>query len=188
MTGHSQVVVAAVDPESEEATALRNAMRAEVRNRYLDLITPTSPEPPSEPFGAGCTLLLAWFGGEAVACAGLRPMADGAVEVRRMYVVPGWRRRGIGRLLLAALEKLALEGGHHALRLETGTRQPEALALYESYGFHRIPAYDRHVGDPMSVCFEKRVKRKPRRTKRHHRRMHTHLEKPKGTRDSRQRR
>jgi ribosomal protein S18 acetylase RimI-like enzyme len=58
---------------------------------------------------------------------------------------------------LTALEKLASQYGYNTLRLETGTRQPEAISLYESFGFHRIPPYGRYVGDPLSLCFEKRV-------------------------------
>lgn len=76
-----------------------------------------------------------------------------------MYVAPDVRRGGVGRGLLAEMERLAIEFGYRILRLETGNRQPEAIALYESSGFRRIAPYGCHVGDPLSVCFEKSVNR-----------------------------
>ncbi len=58
---------------------------------------------------------------------------------------------------LAALEQMALKFGYLTLRLETGARQPEAIALYESHGFHRIPPYGPYVDDPLNICFEKEL-------------------------------
>lgn len=84
-------------------------------------------------------------------------MDNDAGEVRRMYVAPSVRRQGIGRRLLIALEQAASEFGYHTLRLETGHRQPEAMALYESYGFRRIAPYGCHSDRPLSICYEKRV-------------------------------
>jgi GNAT superfamily N-acetyltransferase len=72
-----------------------------------------------------------------------------------MYVVAPARRRGVARSLLAELERRAAEFGYSLIQLETGNRQPEAIALYESCGYHRIPPYGSHVGDPVSVCFQK---------------------------------
>ena len=82
-----------------------------------------------------------------------------AVEVKRMYVAPGARRLGIGRRILAELERLAARFDYRVMRLETGIRQPEAIALYESCGFHRIPPFDQYVGNPISVCYEKNVQK-----------------------------
>ena len=74
-----------------------------------------------------------------------------------MYVAPSVRRRGLARRLLAELEEKAIKLGYAIVRLETGNRQPEAIALYESCGFRRIAPYGSHVDDPLSICFEKRV-------------------------------
>ncbi len=81
-----------------------------------------------------------------------------------MYVLRSVRRRGVGRRLLAELEARAAMFGFTALRLETGNRQPEAIALYESSGFQRIAPYGSHVDDPLSICFEKALVRVPKRT------------------------
>jgi GNAT superfamily N-acetyltransferase len=134
-------------------------MRAEALRRYGDVIDHSAPLPLNDPLVPRSTFLVARRDGRPVGCAALRPMDDEAAEVRRMYVAPWVRRQGIGRRLLTALEQAASEFGYHTLRLETGNRQPEAIALYESYGFRRIPPYGCHVDDPLSICFEKRIQR-----------------------------
>ena len=73
-----------------------------------------------------------------------------------MYVAPAARRHGIARRILSALERLAAAHGYTRIILETGTRQPEALALYEASGYQRIANYGRYIGNPEAVCFEKR--------------------------------
>ena len=70
---------------------------------------------------------------------------------------PEARGRGLGRAILSELEAAARALGYDALRLETGTGQPEALGLYASAGFERIPRYRPYVNDPTSVCFQKRL-------------------------------
>ncbi len=62
-------------------------------------------------------------------------------EVKRMYVVPQVRGRGLARVVLAHLERTAVEAGHRAMVLETGRGQPEAIALYESSGYTPIPKF-----------------------------------------------
>jgi GNAT superfamily N-acetyltransferase len=72
-----------------------------------------------------------------------------------MYTAAHARRRGISRLLLTRLEEIAAELGYGRIQLETGTAQPEAVALYESAGWHRIAPYGHYKGSPESVCFAK---------------------------------
>jgi ribosomal protein S18 acetylase RimI-like enzyme len=74
-----------------------------------------------------------------------------------MFVEPSMRGRGIARALLAGLEAAARGLGLTVLRLETGSRQPEAIGLYESAGYLRVPAFGEYASDPLSVCFEKRL-------------------------------
>ncbi len=69
---------------------------------------------------------------------GLRSMAEGVGEVRRLWVDPSWRGRGVGRTLMARLEDRALELGLSDLVLGTGDRQPEAVHLYEVTGWERV--------------------------------------------------
>lgn len=101
------------------------------------------------------TFLVARIGREPVGCAGLLPLGPRLAEVTRMYIRPAHRGQGISRLLLAAVERLAVQRGVRRLRLETGDLQPESIGLYQSAGYTRIPAYGRYVGSPLSLCFEK---------------------------------
>jgi GNAT superfamily N-acetyltransferase len=101
------------------------------------------------------TFLVAYLDGRPVGCGAFRPMGGGAAEVKRMYVEPECRGRGIARRVLAELEERARRAGHALARLETGIRQPEAIRLYESAGYRRIPNYGIYADNPDSVCFEK---------------------------------
>ncbi len=79
--------------------------------------------------------------------------AERAVEVKRMYVVPAARRGGLARLMLAHLEATARTAGADAVLLETGTRQPEAMALYESAGYERVEPFGHYRDFPSNRCY-----------------------------------
>lgn len=96
--------------------------------------------------------------GLAVACGGVQALENGIGEIKRMYVRPAYRGRGIARQLLVALEELVFQDGHHTVRLETGTYLPAAIGLYTSCGYHPIPVYGEYVGNPYSVCFAKQLR------------------------------
>jgi putative acetyltransferase len=96
-------------------------------------------------------------GEEPVACGGVIRYDETTAEIRRMYVAPSARGKGLSRAVLAALEDEARRLGYEFVRLETGDRQPEAVKLYASSGFEPIPRYGPFVDDPRSVCFEKRL-------------------------------
>ena len=89
--------------------------------------------------------------GTPIGCGALRALEPGTAEVKRMYVVPAARGRGVSRLLLAGLEVEALARGWTTLRLETGPRQPEAVGLYTAAGYHPVSAFGHYVGDPAAV-------------------------------------
>jgi GNAT superfamily N-acetyltransferase len=96
--------------------------------------------------------------GTALGCGALRALGDGVAEVKRMYVVPAARGRGVSRAVLGALEDAARERGWTTLRLETGPRQPEAIGLYVSAGYGPIQAFGAYAGDPAaeeSLFFER---------------------------------
>jgi GNAT superfamily N-acetyltransferase len=95
--------------------------------------------------------------GTAVACGGVARFDDTRGELKRMYVVPAQRGRGLGRRLLVELEAEACRLGYESVVLETGDRQPEALGLYESAGYERIPCYPPYDSRALSLCFEKRL-------------------------------
>jgi GNAT superfamily N-acetyltransferase len=76
-------------------------------------------------------------------------------ELKRMFVLPEARGRGFARVLLTCLEHVAREAGHPVLRLATGERQPEAVALYESSGFRRTDPWGKYVDQPLTSCYAK---------------------------------
>jgi len=93
----------------------------------------------------------------AVASGGLCRFDETRAELKRMYVVPEARGRGLGRRVLVELEARARQLGYTGVVLETGDRQPEALGLYVSAGYERLPCYPPYSERSLSLCFEKRL-------------------------------
>ena len=154
----SAVSIRAESPLDNAAKALLAELTLELARRYADLGDDGSGGfSPADAQGGRGVFLLAYLQDAAVGCAALRPMQGhpAMAEIKRMYVAPGLRRQGVGLALLAALEDAARERRYTVLRLETGIRQPEAIALYERAGYRHIPPFGRYVGNPVSVCFEK---------------------------------
>lgn len=108
--------------------------------------------------------LLAKVDGVPVAMGGWRArdaeaddpaLHDGDAELKRMHVLPSFQRRGLARLLLAALERSAAEAGRRRVVLETGTEQPEAIALYASSGYAPMEKFGLYRGEPESRTYAK---------------------------------
>ncbi|BAE75175.1 putative acetyltransferase [Sodalis glossinidius str. 'morsitans'] len=98
---------------------------------------------------------LARVRGEAAGCACLVIHPDGIAEVKRVYVAPGFRGYGIASGLLSALEAEASELGLDTLWLETGIYQPDAIALYDKWGYFPTAAFGAYCDDPLSVYWVK---------------------------------
>jgi putative acetyltransferase len=92
-----------------------------------------------------------------VGCGALRIDRSGYGEVKRMYVAPEARGQGVGRALLARIETEAAREGLALLRLETGIRQTEAIALYRSCGYVDCRPFGEYQPDPLSRFMEKRL-------------------------------
>ncbi|MEV6346626.1 GNAT family N-acetyltransferase [Actinoplanes sp. NPDC051851] len=101
--------------------------------------------------------LIGFVNGRAVACGAWRALEDGAAEMLRMYVRPAFRGRGLARQMIVAIEEEALAAGRPVIRLETGRSLSAAIALYQSSGYHQIPAFGEYARSRSSVCFEKRM-------------------------------
>jgi GNAT superfamily N-acetyltransferase len=151
--GPSDLHVLVVAVDSPEARELERRHIAEMATRYSG----TGParliaeefEPPR-----GC-FVVAVLDHEAVACGGYRYLSPGVAEIKRMYVDPGARRRGIAARLLAFLEDKARAAGYREVWLECGSEQPDAIALYEGAGYAPRPAYGEFNDDPRSRCFSR---------------------------------
>jgi GNAT superfamily N-acetyltransferase len=143
------------DPEEDPASELLAAMRAELNDAYASPSRldnpPLMPAELRPPGGA----YLVGYEGEPVAGGGLRRLGDGVAEIKRMYVRPGARSRGVAAALLAALESTARSLGYATVRLDTGPKQVHAQRLYRAAGYVDVPPYN----DNPFACFwgEKRL-------------------------------
>jgi len=133
--------VSASEPPASELIEAMVAEGVQVYGRRLDIrgAPAATPEQLSPPGG---TYLVVYDDDRPVAGGGVKRLGDGVGEIKRMYVVPEARSRGIARLLLGALEDAARALGYDRVRLDTGPRQPHARALYESTGYRAIKRYN----------------------------------------------
>jgi putative acetyltransferase len=90
-------------------------------------------------------------------CGGIKLFGTEYGEIKRMYVRPEFRGRGLAKKLLDHLADYARSHGVGILRLETGIHQRAAIGLYEGAGFRRIPPFGPYRDDPVSRCYEKRI-------------------------------
>ncbi|MPV87879.1 GNAT family N-acetyltransferase [Georgenia ruanii] len=142
------VLIVSPPPQDPELVRLLVAAVDELNARYPE-------DPTAHGLDPRARFLLADVEGEAAGCVALVPYAPGVGEIKRMFVAPGHRGRGIATQLLATLEDRARAQEIRTLLLETGVRQPESVALYEKLGFRAVEAYGPHAGNPLSLCYAK---------------------------------
>jgi len=100
-------------------------------------------------------VVLAFHDNELVGCGAFKSYFENGVEMKRVFVKPAYRGRGISKRVMAELEKWAAEKGYIRAVLETGTNQPEAISLYEGIGYRRRENFEPYVGLSESICYEK---------------------------------
>ncbi|MSW70015.1 MAG: GNAT family N-acetyltransferase [Actinobacteria bacterium] len=144
-----------------DAQALIEAVQAEYVARYGGQDeSPIDPADFEEPLGR---FYVGYLDGTPVATGAWRRSSVRALgaqvtaEVKRMYVVPTAQRRGVARRMLTHLEATAAEAGIEAMVLETGMKQPEAIALYTSSGYEPIAGFGHYRGSELSRCFGRRI-------------------------------
>ncbi len=131
-------------------------MREEIAALYagLDLRSPDMPKAgPDELNPPNGAFIVGYEDGVAICCGGIKRLDADTCELKRMYVIPEARGRGVARLLLAALEERGRELGYTIARLDTGPKQPSARHLYESAGYAAIPNFN---GNPVATFFGER--------------------------------
>lgn len=154
----SNLEIRTVRYDHPDAVRLTERVQQEYVQRYGDPDdTPMSAADFDPPAGV---FLIVHLDGEPVATGAWRAKdaspeghRDGDAEIKRMYVVPEARRRGLARLVLAELEKSAAAAGRARMVLETGTLQPEAITLYLSCGYTPVTKFGLYRDDPMSRCY-----------------------------------
>lgn len=149
------ITIEVADVAAEDASDLIRALDAELWRRY--------PEGPIHGIdvaafkSVGGVFLVLREDGRAVGCGAYRPLAPNTVEVKRMFTREEVRGRGHSRRILQTLEAHARERGFERVVLETGDQQPEAIRLYESSGYARIPKFGEYEDSSYSICFEKEL-------------------------------
>lgn len=102
-------------------------------------------------------VIIIYDGDTAVSCGAFKPLSATTIEIKRMYTLPEKRGIGLASAVLNALEEWAASLNYTTAVLETGKRQPEAIALYQKNGYQIIPNYGQYAGMENSVCFEKKI-------------------------------
>jgi len=142
-----------------DGASLVQALRDEMAVVYEGLDMDSSKMPKAgaaelgPPHGA---FLVGYERGEAICCGGVKRLDERHCELKRMYVVPRARGRGVARLLLRALEDAARQLGYTIARLDTGPRQPAAQHLYESAGYASIANFN---ANPVASFFGEKALR-----------------------------
>jgi GNAT superfamily N-acetyltransferase len=145
--------------DSPEVVRLAEAQQAEMLELYGEGGNDIGPareasqfEPPD-----GVFLVVRDEDGDAVACGGIVRFDATRAELKRMYVLPDARGRGLGRRVLEELEAAARRFGYTGVVLETGDQSAAALGLYRSSGYEPIPCYGVYSHRGLSRCLEKRL-------------------------------
>jgi GNAT superfamily N-acetyltransferase len=135
------------------AQDLVEAVQREYVQRYGGrdeaVVDPAEFRPPEGVF------LVAEVDGTPAGCGAWRALPSGSAEIKRVYVVPAFRRLGVARLVVAALEEGAAAAGHADVVLNSGREQPEALTLYAELGYRPVPGYGVYADAPDAVFLGK---------------------------------
>ncbi|RBY93695.1 GNAT family N-acetyltransferase [Blastococcus sp. TF02-8] len=142
------MIIEAAAWDDPDVQRLTTDQQDEIRARYGG-----KEEPGAHPSAADVAVVLVARDddGTPVGCGALRALGDGAAEVKRMYVVPSARGRGVSKAVLAGLEEAARDRGWTTLRLETGPLQPEAVGLYRGAGYRETGPFGAYRDDPDAV-------------------------------------
>ncbi|MFE3858318.1 GNAT family N-acetyltransferase [Streptomyces griseorubiginosus] len=156
----SGLTIAETVPDDPRVLRLVRDLDADLAARY-----PDEPCTGGAHLHPGIRFLLAEAGGEPVGCCAVQPFPapDTAAELKRMYVAPHGRGRGIAGRLLAEAERTAVSVGHDEMRLETAVHQPEAIALYTRSGYTPVPNYPPYQHKTLSRCYAKHLPLPPAR-------------------------
>jgi putative acetyltransferase len=149
------VVITEERPDTPDASALIEELDAHLAKLYA--VESRHGFSVEKLLRDGVRFFVARNDGRAAGCGGVLLVGREYAEVKRMYVRPAFRGRGVGRLMLDHLIAQARAHGLTVIRLETGIHQREAISLYERRGFRRIPPFGPYWDDPVSRCYEMRL-------------------------------
>ncbi|MDT3427405.1 ribosomal protein S18 acetylase RimI-like enzyme [Paenibacillus forsythiae] len=101
--------------------------------------------------------IVAYLDSRPVGCGAIKKLDEAHVELKRFFVEPEFRNRGIARRIVRRLEEEAAKQGYQGIKLETGDQQTEAVGFYKKNGYVEIPRFGEYAACPSSLCFEKRL-------------------------------
>src|ERR1700736_1506381 len=153
----SEIEIRRADIGCDDAVGLITVLNAELSRQYPEEGATHFRLDAHEVVEGRGAFLIAYAGGKAVGCGAVRLLDGETAEIKRMFVIPDARGRGISKQILLGLESEGRRLGARKLVLETGERQVEAMALYRRGGFERIPAFGEYVDSPLSVCMAKEL-------------------------------
>ena len=145
------------DLSSSAAQLLIQSLNAELEARYPEEGANFFRLEAEEVTAGRGAFFVAYLAAQPIGCGAVRLIESQLVEIKRMYVDPSVRGRGVGRQNLDALEADARRLDARRIVLETGPRQPDAIALYQHAGFSEIPLYGEYIGSKFSVCMAKNL-------------------------------
>ncbi|WP_329237464.1 GNAT family N-acetyltransferase [Actinoallomurus sp. NBC_01490] len=156
-----RITVVGVDYADPAAESLRRALDAEMARRYADRLADPRVHSPAMRVEAATvvyTAIAVTGDGLPVGHLVLRPAAEGDLELKRMYVIPPYRGKGVAGALLRTAEEEARRRGARRIVLQTGDRQPDAVRLYEREGYTPIPILPGYETLWFSRCFAKALR------------------------------
>lgn len=109
---------------------------------------------PQQLLDSGVRMIVAREDGQLLGCGGVAHY-DGFAELKRIFTTKAARGKGVGRIIVAALEDMARDAGFRVMRLETGEASPDALALYDRCGYARRGVFGEYEENGSSVFMEK---------------------------------
>lgn len=153
----ANVTLQTVDPDSAPAQDAVGRYVAELGRRFPAGFDPGDQAPADSATlrAPGGAFVVALANGVPVGCGGVRTLADGTGEIKRMWVDPRWRGAGLGSRLLRHLEQLSADLGHRLVLLDTNDTLTEAIAMYRKHGYREVERYN---DNPYARCwFEKQL-------------------------------
>jgi putative acetyltransferase len=103
------------------------------------------------------TVVVAYDNSNAIGCGCLKKYDEDTAEIKRVFIMPKYRGKGISKVIIKELERWAVEEKYTYSILETGVKQFEAIGLYERMGYKRIDNFGKYIGNSNSICMLKKL-------------------------------
>lgn len=149
------MTILAISPADEDSRELIRELDTQITALYPG--SPINGIDAAEFEKVGGYFVIARDADRAIGCGAFRPVTENCAEIKRMFVRASARRRGVARQILRHLEDEIRRRGFRSIVLETGLKNSEAMALYESEGYFPIPPFLGYVGSPISRCYAKKA-------------------------------